>query len=89
MWAAWSATHVREIVIAVLCLAALACGAKTSLEVGPAHEFEHDCAAMGGRCQSPDLPCSFDEEWAGYDECGDLDNSSCCVPGVPDAGTDS
>lgn len=38
------------------------------------------CVALGGRCQTPDLPCDTGQGWAGYMLCGSQDNNSCCLP---------
>ncbi len=70
----------------LLCGAALAgCGARTGIPSDAGARLDattarNACEAMGGRCQSPDLPCDADDVWAGYDRCGSLDNNSCCVP---------
>lgn len=43
------------------------------------HENEPSCEAMGGFCQTPDLPCAEGSRYAGLDLC-EQEYDACCVP---------
>jgi hypothetical protein len=68
------------IVLAACSRAHSADGAPPRDAAPPEPDADSLCEAAGGHCQTPDLPCSEAESWAGYDRCGDVGNNSCCLP---------
>jgi hypothetical protein len=62
------------LLVALLGAGCQATGGQPSCGGGPC------CVALGGGCQSPDLPCAAGRGWAGYELCGVVDNDSCCLP---------